>query len=197
MEPLIVFFFPGVSHLVIVPLQLLSHQRRANTTTTVACGRINIPHRRCGISTLTATMTVAAMAALSPLPGLQQQPSLPPQLWHGGQLFFPVCTLSLSLSLIGQFASSLLAIVPLQSWSHQGCASTPHHQRSHINTLDLCCHRSTSALTTTMPTSAPLQQGSSCGSTVTVTMTVALPSPLLYLWQHPAPATPSGPPRPQ
>jgi hypothetical protein len=39
--------------------------------------------------------------------------------------FFLVCTLSLLLSLIGQFASSLLAIAPSQSRSHQGCASTP------------------------------------------------------------------------
>jgi hypothetical protein len=194
MGPLIVFFFSGVSHLVIMPLQPLLHQHHASTTTAIACSRINIPHRRCGVSTLTATMTAAAMAALSPLPGPQQQPSPPPRLWHGGQLFFPVCTLSLSLSLIGQFASSLLAIAPLQSRSHQGCASTPHHQRGHINALDLCCHHSTSALTTTTPTLAPLQQGSGHGSTVTVTMTVALPSPLPYLWQHPAPATPSGPP---
>jgi hypothetical protein len=132
--------------------------------------RINTPHRRCGVSTLTATMTAAAMAAPSPLPGPQQQPSQDCHRPHdcGTVAYF------LFSGVYTQPACRLLASLPAPSWpfaiavhgptkavpappspprSHQRLRPSlpprhqcPHHHHARVSTLTAGllqhhCHR--------------------------------------------------------
>ena len=170
-------------------LQPQSHQCHANTTTAVACGRINNPHRCCGVSTLTATTMRQRWQRRHCCLGHSNnchRTVTAPRLWHGG-LFFFWCVHSAP-------HCRLLASLPAPSWPLHHCNHSPtqelcqhpHCYCGHNNALDPCCHCSTSALTTTTtPMSTPLQQGSGHGSTITVTTTVASPSVLPCLWQHP------------
>ena len=195
MGPLTIFFFPGVSLLAIVPLQPRSHQCRANTTTAVTCGRINTHHRRCGVSTLTATTTAAAGTSLQRWQhrhrclgrsnNRRKTVTAPMTMARWPPFFFSGAYTQPVLVTYWPVISSLLAIAPSQSRSHQGCPSTPIATAVTSTPWDPRCHRGTTALTTTTPASAPLQWGSSHGSTVTVTMTAAPPSPLPCPWQHP------------
>ena len=144
MGPLTIFFFPGVSLLAIVPLQPRSHQCRANTTTAVTCGRINTHHRRCGVSTLTATMTAAAGTSLQRWQhrhhclgrsnNRRKTVTAPMTMARWPPFFFLVRTLSLSWSLIGQLSApsghcTIAVMVPPRLSQH------PHRHRGHINAL--------------------------------------------------------------
>jgi hypothetical protein len=67
--------------------------------------------------------------------------------------YWPVCQLPLGHS-------------PLQSTVPPRLCQHPHRHHGHINALGPRCRRGTSALTTTTPTSAPLQRG--CSNTIAI-----------------------------
>ena len=190
-------FFSGVSLLAIVPLQLRSHQCCANTTTTVACGRINTPHRCCGVNTLTATTTAAAITSwqqwqhchrcLGRSNNHRRTVTAPMTVAQWPTFFFWYVHSACHCRLL---ASLLAPSWPLRHRSHgptKAVPTPPLPPQSHqclgpsLPLQHQCPHHHH----TCVRLSAPLQQGSGHGSTITVTMTVAPPSPLLCLWQHP------------
>ena len=182
-----------------------------------SCGRINtvpiLPPPSLAVAS--TTLTAAAVSAPSLPPRLWQRWQhhhcclvrsnncrrivTTPQLWHGG-LFFFWCVHS-------AHHCRLLASLPAPSWPLRHCnhgptqelCQHPHCHCGHINTLDPRCCRSTSALTTTTPASAPLQRVAPSpsprlwhrhqrchvrDSTLTATGAAATPLPSLQAHNH-------------
>jgi hypothetical protein len=151
------------------------------------------------LSTLTATMTAAAITLLQRWQhhlrclghsnNHHKTVSAPITVAQWPPLFFSFSGAYTQPVLVTYWPviSSLLAIAPSQSWSHQGCDSTPIATMGTSTHWDPRCRHGTTALTTTTPASAPLQRGSShhnCGTAITTAMSVAAPLVLLGLQQH-------------